>query len=205
MRSIPFTWTEKYLPQCYFVCAQFLCYHGNDAFHIPQIRKKIMQCIAPHKLYQSVLREKLGDLRSKKKNKIFMYSGTYQIIPYTHFITRMSGFPFILCVVLTIYCSAADRFQKWQEDDIQQEGLCVACGFTNKGQQALLATGRRWINNQTSKFRRKIARSCRNKSNDTYNGVSSVSLLFLLFLAGDIELNPGPAVTSSNSHSESSV
>ena len=51
----------------------------------------------------------------------------------------------------------------------------------------------------------KIARSCRNKSNDTYNGVSSFSLLFLLFLAGDVELNPGPAVTSSNSHSENSV
>ena len=117
----------------------------------------------------------------------------------------MRGFLFILCVVLTIYCSAADRFQRWQEDDIQQEGLRVACAFTNKRQQALLATGRRWIKNQSSKFRRKIARSCRNKSNDTYNSVSSFSLLFLLFLAGDVELNPGPTVTSSNSHSENSV
>ena len=99
----------------------------------------------------TVLREKLGDFRSKKK-KIFMHSGTYQIILYTHFITRMRGFLFILCVVLTIYCSAADRFQKWQEDDIQQEGLRVACAFTNKRQQALLATGRRWIKNQSSKL-----------------------------------------------------
>ena len=141
----------------------------------------------------TVLREKLGDFRSKKK-KIFMHSGTYQIILYTHFITRMRGFLFIICVVLTIYCSAADRFQKWQEDDIQQEeGLRVACAFTNKLQQALLATGRRWIKNQSSKFRRKIARSCRNKSNDTYNSVSSFSLLFLLFLAGDVEVNPGPS------------
>ena len=123
--------------------------------------------------------------RSKKK-KIFMHSGTHQIILYTHFITRMRGFLFILCVVLTIYCSAADRFQKWQEDDIQQEGLRVACTFTNKRQQALLATGRRWIKNQSSKFRRKIARSCCNKSNDTYNSVSSFSLLFLLFLAGEL-------------------
>ena len=145
--------------------------------------------------------EKLGDFRSKKKKKIFMHSGTCQIILYTHFITRMRGFLFILCVVLTIYCSAADRFQK----DIQQEGLCVACAFTNKRQQTLLATGRRWMKNRSSKFRRKIARSCRNKSNDTYNSVSSFSLLFLLFLAGDVELNPGPAVTSSNSHSENSV
>ena len=134
----------------------------------------------------TVLRGKLGDFRSKK---IFMHSGTYQIILYTHFITRMRGFLLILCVVLTIYCSAADRFQKWQEDDIQQEGLRVACAFTNKRQQALLATGRRWIKNQSSKFRRKIARSCRNK----YNSVSSFSLLFLLFLAGDVEVNPGPS------------
>ena len=81
----------------------------------------------------TVLREKLGDFRSKKK-KMFIHSGTYQIILYTHFITRMRGFLFILCVVLTIYCSAADRFQKWQEDDIQQEGLRVACAFTNKRQ-----------------------------------------------------------------------
>ena len=91
------------------------------------------------------------------------------------------------------------------QDDIQQEGLRVASAFTNKRQQALLATGRRWIKNQSSKFRRKIARSCRNKSNDTYNSVSSFSLLFLLFLVGDVELNPGPAVTLSNSHSENSV
>ena len=152
----------------------------------------------------TVLREKLGDFRSKEK-KIFMHSGTYQIILYTHFITRMRGFLLILCDVLTIYCSAADRFQKWQEDGIQQEGLRVSCAFTNKRQQALLAIGRRWIKNQSSKFRRKIARSCRNKSNDTYNSVSSFSLLFLLFLAGDVELNPGPTVTSSNSHSENSV
>ena len=55
------------------------------------------------------------------------------------------------------------------------------------------------------KIQNEIARSCRNKSNDTYNSVSSFSLLFLLFLAGDVELNPGPAVTSSNSHSENSV
>ena len=63
----------------------------------------------------TVSREKLGDFRSKKK-KIFMHSGTYQIILYTHFIIMMRGFLFILCVVLTIYCAAADRFQKWQED-----------------------------------------------------------------------------------------
>ena len=32
-------WTEESSPQCYFVSEQFLCYHGNNAFQIPQIWK----------------------------------------------------------------------------------------------------------------------------------------------------------------------
>ena len=131
----------------------------------------------------------------------------HSLHPFHNQDERISFYP-LRCIDHLLLCSGqVSKVAGRQVSRVQwqQEGLCVACAFTNKRQQALLATGRRWIKNRSSKFRRKIARSCHNKSNDTYNSVSSFSLLFLLFLAGDGELNPGPAVTSSNSHSENSV
>ena len=54
-------------------------------------------------------------------------------------------------------------------------------------------------------MRRKISRSCGVRPNDTYVSISSFSLFFVLLLAGDVELNPGPTTTSTNSHSENSA
>ena len=45
-----------------------------------------------------------------------------KIIFTNNFIAKMR-FLFILYVVLTAYCSTVDRFQKWQEDIINNEGL----------------------------------------------------------------------------------
>ena len=112
----------------------------------------------------------------------------------------MKRFLFIFSVVLTAYCSTADRFQKLQEDDINEGlGLGVAHAFTDKRQEALLATGRRWIKNQCSKCKRRITRSCGIRQDKTYISVSSFFLFFLLLLAGDVELNPGRTAASDNS------
>ena len=121
-----------------------------------------------------------------------------------NFTENMKRFLFILTVLLTVYFSTADRFQKWQEDVIN-EGLGFAHAFTDKRQEALLATGRRWIKNHCSKSKRRITRSCGIiRQDNTYVSVSRFSLFFLLLLA-DVELNPGPTATSDNSHSEKSV
>ena len=114
----------------------------------------------------------------------------------------MRGFLFILSVVLTIYGFTADRFQKRQED--VNEGLSATYAWTNTQQVSLHATGRGWIKKQCSKLRRRIARNCGIRPNDTYISVSSFSVFFILLLAGDIEVNPGPtATTSSKSHLKS--
>ena len=124
--------------------------------------------------------------------------------PFTsYFIQNMRGFLFIRSVLLILCCFTADRFQRWQ-DHVINEGPCVAFAFTHKHQKPLLATGR-WIKNQYSKLRRKISRSCGVRPNDTYVSISSFSLFFVLLLAGDVELNPGPTTTSTNSHSENSA
>ena len=96
-------------------------------------------------------------------------------------------------------------FQKWQEDVIKEGLLGVARAFTNTRQEALLATGRRWIKSHCSKLRRRIGRRCGIRPGDNSISVSSFSLRFLLLLAGDVELNPGRTGTSSNSHSEDSI
>ena len=89
----------------------------------------------------TVLREQLGDFRSKKK-KIFMHSGTYQIILYPHFITMMRGFLSILCVVLTIYCSAPDRFQNWKEMTSSRRAyVLLALSPTNGSKHCLPLAG----------------------------------------------------------------
>ena len=119
----------------------------------------------------------------------------------------MRRFIFILSVVLTAYCSTADRFQKWQEDVNNEDlGLGVAHAFANNQQEELPATSRRWIKDQCSKLRRRITRSCSDRQDNASISVSCFSLFFLLLLAGDVELNPGPtATTADNSSSENSV
>ena len=107
---------------------------------------------------------------------------------------------------MTIYGFTADRFQKRQED--VNEGLSATYAWTNTQQVSLHATGRGWIKKQCSKLRRRIARNCGIiiRPNDTYISVSSFSVFFILLLAGDIEVNPGPtATTSSKSPSEKLV
>ena len=134
------------------------------------------------------------------------------IIFTNNFIATMRRFLFILSVVLTAYCSTADRFQKWQED-INNEGLGlgVAHAFANNQQEELPATGRRWIKDQFSKLRRskfrwRITRSCGIRQDNASISVSCFSLFFLLLLAGDVELKPGPTATkANNSSSENSV
>ena len=86
-----------------------------------------------------------------------------------------------------------------------KEGLGVPHALTDKRQEALHATGRRWIKNQCSKFKRRVKRSCGIRFDKAYISVSSFSLFFLLLLAGDVELNPGPTGTPDKSHSEKSV
>ena len=115
------------------------------------------------------------------------------------FTANIRGFLFILSVVLTVCCYTANMFQKWQEDVIKEGLLGVAhaftLAFTNTRQEALLATGRRWIKSHCSKLRRRIGRRCGIRPNDNSISVSSFSLLFLLLLAGDVELNPGPTLS----------
>ena len=94
------------------------------------------------------------------------------------FTANMRGFLFILSVVLTVCCYAANMFQKWQEDVIKEGLLGVAHAFTNTRQEALLATGRRWIKSHCSKLRRRIGRRCGIRHNDSSISVSSFSLLF---------------------------
>ena len=58
----------------------------------------------------------------------------------------MKRFLFILSAVLTAYCSTADRFHKWQEDDTNEGlGLYFGHAFTYKRQEALL-----WLNDKCS-------------------------------------------------------
>ena len=120
----------------------------------------------------------------------------------------MRGFLFILSVILTIYGFTVDRFQKRQEDvydgGLGQAGITYC--WTNKQQDSLHATGKRWIKEQHSKLRRRLARNFGVKSNDACScSVSSFSLFFLLFLAGDLEVNLGPMTTSSNSRLQNAV
>ena len=102
----------------------------------------------------------------------------------------MKRFLFIVFVVLTVYCYTADRFQKWQED-VLNEGLGLAHAFTNKRQEAVLA------------YTHDI--SLNSRLDNSYISVSSFSLFFLLLLAGDVELNPRPTGTSDKSPAEKSV
>ena len=138
---------------------------------------------------------------SEEEDWFVTHPGTYNIVDFiSKFTANMKRFLFIFSVVLTAYCSTADRFQKLQEDDINEGlGLGVAHAFTDKRQEALLATGRRWIKNQCSKCKRRITRSCGIRQDKTYISVSSFFLFFLLLLAGDVELNPGPTAASDNS------
>ena len=114
---------------------------------------------------------------------------------------NVRGVLFILSVVSTMYRigSKADLLRRQEEVDA---GLGLDVTFTiNKSM--LCDSGRNWIKKQCSKQGRRIARNCRVRPNSMYISVSSFSVFFLLLLAGDIEVNPGPTTrTSSNNPSD---
>ena len=97
---------------------------------------------------------------SLREEGVFKYSGTYRIVFKSYFHTkyaRISFFP--LCCV--------DRLLLYGEHVSKMAGRChqrgllllgVAHAFTNTRQEALLATGRRWIKSHCSKLRRRIGR-----------------------------------------------
>ena len=94
-------------------------------------------------------REKLARILSEKQTGVLRFLVRINIIFTFHFKAKMMRFLFILSVVLTVYCSTADRFQKRQEDiNNERLGLGVAHAFANKQQEEMLATGRRWITGQ---------------------------------------------------------
>ena len=102
----------------------------------------------------------------------------------TCFIMNMRGFLFILSVVSTMYRTGckADRRRRQEEVDA---GLGLDVTFTCTDNSILCDSGRKWIKKQCSKLGRRIARNCRVRPNNMYISVSSFSVFFLLFLAGD--------------------
>ena len=115
----------------------------------------------------------------------------------------MGGFMFMISIIalhILIYIFVAKKFQT-QEDVNMGLNVLYACA----SRDMTGARGRKWIKQQCSKFRRRIARmNYEGMPNSTNFGVASFLVFSLLLLAGDIEINPGPT-PSSNSCSESSV
>ena len=128
---------------------------------------------APTPRLQFLEREKLSQVYCGKKEDFSRTLVRIESFFKSHLTAVMRGFLFPLsCVDRLLFHSGhvskvAGRCHK------ERLGLRVARAFTSKLQEALLATGRKWIKNHCSKLRRWIRMSCGSRPNDNSVSVSS--------------------------------